>query len=385
VGKATAIAVLTYAATVKDSAEEEEQDKEDVVAEAFRVVSKLRPVAKYVKNSPKAKEKLIQFGGSPNNYRDTVTIELDVRTRWNSALDMLTSILELKTSFVTFLHHLRTSEGKEEFNRQTLPPTSEEEWIFIDGLCLVLTPFKNVTSYLSGNKYPTFTKALPQLRLSKTFLLSAQDYLLSNASSCGPAAEYCTLNEDFDNFHRIVQKFKACCAKLLEELNRRFEGMNIDILWVTLLDPQKQTNETPFNRRVYAKNKLFEEVTKLAVPSGSGEVSFHHQIDDDEDDPFFGSSMFDSITRTERDSIQEVDSGMPATADEYLRISAVTREAERATSTLNCTFQKELTLLNGGESIDSSFHKWLLLRENGFVFQALQHHLSVFSLNAVLH
>jgi hypothetical protein len=35
--------------------------------------------------------------------------------------------------------------------------------------------------------------------------------------------------------------------------------------------------------------------------------------------------------------------------------------------------------------MDSSFHKWLLLRESDFVFQALQNHLSVFSLNAVLH
>jgi hypothetical protein len=48
----------------------------------------------------------------------------------------------------------------------------------------------------------------------------------------------------------------------------------------------------------------------LALPDRSGEVLFHLQIADDEVEPFFGSSMFDYMTRTERDSVQKVDSGM---------------------------------------------------------------------------
>jgi hypothetical protein len=35
-----------------------------------------------------------------------------------------------------------------------------------------------------------------------------------------------------------------------------------------------------------------------------------------------------TVMRTERDSIQETDSGMTTTADEDLRISVVTREVE---------------------------------------------------------
>jgi hypothetical protein len=112
--------------------DEEERNPDVMVAEAFGIVAKLRTIAKYVKNSSKAKEKRMQFGGRPNNKGDTVSIQLDVRTRWNSALDIFESMLRLKGAFVTFLQYLRTSERKKEFYRQTHPQVSEEEWIFIE-------------------------------------------------------------------------------------------------------------------------------------------------------------------------------------------------------------------------------------------------------------
>jgi hypothetical protein len=86
--------------------EEAELDHDEIVAEAFGTVSKLRTIAKYVKNSPRAKEKLAQIGGN-NINRDTITILLDVRTKWNSALDMLMSMLKWKTALVSILHYLK--------------------------------------------------------------------------------------------------------------------------------------------------------------------------------------------------------------------------------------------------------------------------------------
>jgi hypothetical protein len=95
-----------------------------------------------------------------SEYKDTITVLLDVRTRWNSALDMLMSTLKWKTALVTSLHHLKSADRKKAFNRKTLPSMSEKVWIFIEGLCLVLTPFKRVTVYLSGEKYPTVASAV---------------------------------------------------------------------------------------------------------------------------------------------------------------------------------------------------------------------------------
>jgi hypothetical protein len=84
---------------------------DEIVATVCETVSNFRTVAKYVKNSPKAKEKLLQFAGTVAN-RDTITVMLDVRTRWNSALDMLMSMLKVKSAFVTFMLHLKTADGK---------------------------------------------------------------------------------------------------------------------------------------------------------------------------------------------------------------------------------------------------------------------------------
>ena len=162
--------------------EEDIQLPDDVVLEACKVVSKFRHVAKYIKNSPKAKEKVMQFGGgNAIKNRDRVTLLLDVRTRWNSALDMIQSVLKIKSALVTFLLHLSTTDGRKEFNRKKLPLITEEEWIFLEGLCYILTPFKNATCLLSGELYPTFTQALPTLRKLKSLLIDGAEgslYLL---------------------------------------------------------------------------------------------------------------------------------------------------------------------------------------------------------------
>jgi hypothetical protein len=41
-------------------------DHDVFIAQTCGIASKLRTIAKYVKNSPKAKEKLAQFGGKQN-------------------------------------------------------------------------------------------------------------------------------------------------------------------------------------------------------------------------------------------------------------------------------------------------------------------------------
>ena len=94
--------------------DEEGQTLDETVATVCETVSKFCTVAKYVKNSPKAKEKLLLFAGTITN-RDTITL-LDVRVRWNSALDMLMIMLKVKSAFVTFMLHLQTADGKREFN-----------------------------------------------------------------------------------------------------------------------------------------------------------------------------------------------------------------------------------------------------------------------------
>ena len=53
-----------------------------------QMVSKVRTIAKYIKNSPKAKDKVASYMENENNGQ-VLSINLDVRTRWNSAYDMI--------------------------------------------------------------------------------------------------------------------------------------------------------------------------------------------------------------------------------------------------------------------------------------------------------
>ena len=66
-------------------------DAEEVVA-IRKIITKVWTIVKYIKYSRKAKEKL----GSYCSNNETLGIVLDMRTRWNSALDMIQKFFKLK-------------------------------------------------------------------------------------------------------------------------------------------------------------------------------------------------------------------------------------------------------------------------------------------------
>jgi hypothetical protein len=80
----------------------------------------------------------------------SVIITIDVCTRWNSALEMLLSMLILKSPLVLFLVHLKTAEGKKDFNTPKLPSIMEDNLIPVEGLYCILAQFKHVSNLLSG-------------------------------------------------------------------------------------------------------------------------------------------------------------------------------------------------------------------------------------------
>ena len=91
----------------------EEDMSEEIVNRVREIIAKFRNIAKYVKNSPKAKEKVENFDAmAKSNNSETIHISLDVRTRWNSALEMLASLIRLKTGVNSFVHYLKTTDGK---------------------------------------------------------------------------------------------------------------------------------------------------------------------------------------------------------------------------------------------------------------------------------
>jgi hypothetical protein len=126
-----------------------------------------------------------------------------------------------------------------------------------------------------------------------------------------------------------ISKLKACFTTLLTQFPRRFTGMCIDILWVTFLDPRKrQMRHVSRSEYEVAKKKFIDEVMKLIVLSISQEISYDERSDDNDIDPFFGSTTFDYPSTTKYASIQETDPDAMTTANDELHHSSVIREIE---------------------------------------------------------
>lgn len=225
-------------------------DEEQIIA-VRKLVTKVRTILKYIKYSGKAKERL----GTYCSNGETTAVVLDVRTRWNSALDMVQKFLKLKNPIEQFLAFLSTSQGKREFLSKTLPDIMEAEWAVLMGLCELLKPFKDVTATLSGNSYPTFALALPLLRRIKGIL--SDETLLELTLSSYSTKQF---------FGAVINQLKACQRILLANFKERFTGLDASILWISCLDPRMRgMKHLTASERTFATEKVVEETLNLSL------------------------------------------------------------------------------------------------------------------------
>ena len=111
-----------------------------------------------------------------------LNVSLDVRTRWNSTLEMLRKALKVKEPIEKFLKFWRSAAGKKEFkgSKTKLDFVSEEQWALIQGVCHLLASFDSATKILSGEQYSTFVTALPVLRSIKKKVSKASMFDFEN-------------------------------------------------------------------------------------------------------------------------------------------------------------------------------------------------------------
>lgn len=219
------------------SAQEDEIDSNsnEYVAEIRKLVSRVCAIVKFIKNSPKAKDKISTFMEAVDEH--VVIVTLDVWTRWNSAYNMIMKVLSLKESIQQFLMFLSTNAGKREFSTtRRFPLITENEWAILAGLCVLLEPFKEVTENLSGDKYPTFAHALPLLRGIKSFLEDEAifDESLSDTGAKSMLHPY----QHHPEIRQILDPLRACQQIVLKDFVTRFQGMDRSILWISYLDPR---------------------------------------------------------------------------------------------------------------------------------------------------
>ena len=236
-----------------------------------KVVTDFRKVAKYIRKSTIAKEKLDTI----QNTNDPVSVDLDVKTRWNSTLHMLQKLMRMKTSLCIFMQYLKLPDGKREFNHKKLPTIGEKDWALIEGICIILGIFAKATEALSGEKYPTFVYSMPILRKVKMHL-SNDDMFLRNSVE-EDVKQFHSIYGDEIFFPSIVSTLEIIRMGLLKEFKTRFSGITIDILWTTILDPRcRSLKHLTSMEREEAKNLLIKEVLqtfKNEDPQGPASIS----------------------------------------------------------------------------------------------------------------
>ena len=169
-------------------------DANDVVSE---LLDTCRGIVSYFKKSTIGTSKLKQFSQSSQKK-----LKPDVKTRWNSTLIMLRSLLDLKQPVDDALTLLKP-ESK----------LNVIEWDEVAELVFLLSPFDEITTNLSSQHYPSVSKVIPAVRLMEQTL---QDVIPTFAS---------------------VDRLKK---DILSGLSSRFQGLEdvTPLLLSTYLDPR---------------------------------------------------------------------------------------------------------------------------------------------------
>ena len=290
----------------------------DFVCNVWKTVSDIRKIAVYIKNSTMAKEKLQLFEAAARTGRSDVatndanspllTLVLDVATRWNSAYDMLTKMWRHKDSITSFLNFLKTAAGKSEFGRKKLPTLSEMQWASMEGLCVLLKPFYELTKVLSGEKYSTLVVAFPLLRMVKS-ILSNRNMFIGDSDNVHMKKQINVFREKYegeDFYQQTVQNLDACREVLLQSFTSRFRGLSYDIMWIGYLDPrQKDMLHLKDDKRTQARQYFIQQVLNLIKDSKQPEVlRLSEGSDSDSENDLDMMSMFASSKRQKVSHVQ---------------------------------------------------------------------------------
>lgn len=249
-----------------------------MVLQVRNLVQELRKFSSLVKNSTKCIERMELLQKQLNGSNETLKVKMDVRTRWNSTLDMLMRMVQLMEPINDFLSFYNSAAGKKEFKgtNTKLAPITDEKWAIIKGICYLMAPFGKATVALSGEKYSTFVSALPILRKVKGFISDPNLFQFHEDHLTKTKRKYFDLYGSLPFFDKVVKTLEACRVLLVAQFNQRFSNLDSSILWTTLLDPRFGLNSSHWKNdeeKEAAKKLLLHEVEDLALPDWQTSLS----------------------------------------------------------------------------------------------------------------
>ncbi|XP_060806471.1 E3 SUMO-protein ligase ZBED1-like [Amyelois transitella] len=123
------------------------------------LLEKCHTVVTYFKQSTKAAYKLKELQEQMNH--PVIKLKQEVITRWNSSFEMMERLLQTKLSLSAALSTM--SSAPENF--------TANQWEAIEDCVSVLKPIEQLTTILSGEKYPTLSSMIPLIRNVQTCLI----------------------------------------------------------------------------------------------------------------------------------------------------------------------------------------------------------------------
>jgi hypothetical protein len=104
------------------------------------------------------------------------------------------------------------------------------------GLRMLLRPFDEVITYLSGDQHSTYVSNLPMLRKVKAFLNNSLLFDFCTSSKFKDSFKQDYGQESF--FNSVVTQFNECRLFLAEQFNSCFTGLDSSLMWSSLFDPR---------------------------------------------------------------------------------------------------------------------------------------------------
>ncbi|XP_040569699.1 E3 SUMO-protein ligase ZBED1 [Lepeophtheirus salmonis] len=293
-----------------------------LVIEIRKLIQEVRTIARYIKFSKMAQEKITELGQALK--MEVVLLYFDVRPQWNSSYDVISKLIKLKNLINIFLEHLKTPAGLAEFDWKDLPTLSEEKWYLLEGIHILLGCFYQVHSLLNHEKNPTVVYALSILRRVERIL---KDPTIFCDLYTGPLQKRVVeLKETYgknDFYPQAIQKLDYIRSTLSDLFESHFSAFDSSIIWITVLDPRlRKMKYLSVEERNETRSILIKEVAELKMENNACISNLKEEnMDDLEDSDLFNPcDIFDSATTSVWKDPD--DEGRPSSSD----FSAAERE-----------------------------------------------------------
>lgn len=207
-----------------------------VLAKMTVKVENIRKIGKYIRKSPNAKRKFMEYQAIASPENPELMPLMDVRTRWSSTEVMTSRFVQLKQPVYEFLVFVKSPTGKKELNKKRLPEVTNSDWAYYDGIIIFLKPFSVGTRHLCGELHPTFVLVLPTLRSIENFL--GNPGLFSATNPRKYMKDFYETHGDLDEFPNVVNDLDTLREGLYLTFMERFSATFTKYMWCTYLDPR---------------------------------------------------------------------------------------------------------------------------------------------------